>query len=202
MINFKVDMIHIKPMNVGLIAKVCRVSKKAVLNWIYGECGHKKIKLKAFGTPGGHYRVWPSDLAAFLELHKMDIPFRWQDSRKLIVMCVDLGLTTLESVKDAAAVYNLNNVVFSATDIYDACFTLGEQKPKLIFVSEAFYLSDASAVTFFSSKCPVFLIADDLDSLKHNQSTLPHLFKGYATTEHAHIIQAIRDINKKTTQGV
>ena len=58
--GLKLATVYRKPMSVGLVAKVCRVSKKTVLNWIYRDA------LKAFTTYGGHYRIWPGDLKEFI----------------------------------------------------------------------------------------------------------------------------------------
>ena len=42
--GLKASAVYRKPLNVGLVAKICRVSKKTVLNWIYRDA------LKAFKT--------------------------------------------------------------------------------------------------------------------------------------------------------
>src|SRR6266446_5950305 len=73
--GLKMSMVYRKPLNVGLVAKICRVSKKTVLNWIY------KDALKAFTTLGGHYRVWPGDLKKFLTKAGIDVPFHFVDDR-------------------------------------------------------------------------------------------------------------------------
>ena len=48
------------------VANYCAVTNDGVLKWI------KSGKLRAFSTPGGHYRVSAEDFRAFLE--KYDIP--------------------------------------------------------------------------------------------------------------------------------
>ena len=48
------------------VARYCAVTNDGVLKWI------KSNKLRAFSTPGGHYRVSAEDFRAFLE--KYEIP--------------------------------------------------------------------------------------------------------------------------------
>ena len=48
------------------VAHYCAVTNDGVLKWI------KSGKLRAFSTPGGHYRVSAEDFRSFLE--KYDIP--------------------------------------------------------------------------------------------------------------------------------
>ena len=50
------------------VANICGVVNQTAINWIKG--GH----LKAFKTPGGQFRVYPDDLAAFMTERAMRIP--------------------------------------------------------------------------------------------------------------------------------
>lgn len=56
-----------KPLTTGEIAQICQVSQATVLNWI------RDRGLKAYATPGGHYRVLPSDLRSFAVQYHMPI---------------------------------------------------------------------------------------------------------------------------------
>src|SRR5512138_1031670 len=56
-----------KPLTTGEIARICQVSQATVLNWI------RDRGLNAFATPGGHYRVFPSELADFAARYQMPI---------------------------------------------------------------------------------------------------------------------------------
>ena len=56
-----------KPLTTGEIARICHVSQATVLNWI------RDRGLKAYATPGGHYRVVPSDLQSFAARYRMPI---------------------------------------------------------------------------------------------------------------------------------
>jgi len=54
-----------RPLTTGEVARHLYVSNGAVLKWI------KSGKLKAYRTPGGHYRIKRRDFAAFLDKHGM-----------------------------------------------------------------------------------------------------------------------------------
>ena len=56
-----------KPLTTGEIARICHVSQATVLNWIHDR------GLNAYATPGGHYRVLPSELRQFTARHNMPI---------------------------------------------------------------------------------------------------------------------------------
>ena len=49
------------------VARYCAVTNDGVLKWI------KSGKLRAFSTPGGHYRVSAEDFRAFLEKYEIPI---------------------------------------------------------------------------------------------------------------------------------
>ena len=55
-----------KPLTTGEIARICQVSQATVLNWI------RDRGLHAYATPGGHYRVLPSELGCDLERMNRD----------------------------------------------------------------------------------------------------------------------------------
>ena len=60
-------MTEIHPLTTGQVARYCHVSRATILNWI------KKSVLKAYATPGGHFRVLSADLLSFLEAHGMPV---------------------------------------------------------------------------------------------------------------------------------
>lgn len=49
------------------VAHYCGVTRQGVIKWI------KQGKLKAYTTPGGHYRIWKVDFRAFLEEHNLPV---------------------------------------------------------------------------------------------------------------------------------
>ena len=50
------------------VSTICGVVNQTAINWI------RNGYLKAFKTPGGQFRVYPDDLAAFMQERKMQIP--------------------------------------------------------------------------------------------------------------------------------
>jgi two-component system response regulator VicR len=60
-------MTESKPLTTGQAARYCDVSQATIINWI------KKGKLKAYATPGGHYRIPLADFLSFLKTYKMPV---------------------------------------------------------------------------------------------------------------------------------
>ena len=124
----KLSGIHRKPLNVGLVAKICRVSKKTVLNWIY------KDALKAFTTFGGHYRIWPGDLKEFIVKAGMDVPFQFVDERKTTFLIVDDDTMYSNLLKESLCSRFPSADVIMTDDGYEALLLIGERKPQLLLL--------------------------------------------------------------------
>jgi len=124
----KLSGIHRKPLNVGLVAKICRVSKKTVLNWIY------KDALKAFTTFGGHYRIWPGDLKDFIVKAGLDVPFQFVDERKTTFLIVDDDPIYSNLLKEALCARFPSADVVMTDDGYEALLLIGERKPQLLLL--------------------------------------------------------------------
>lgn len=124
----KLSGVHRKPLNVGLVAKICRVSKKTVLNWIY------KDALKAFTTFGGHYRVWPGDLKEFLVKSGIDVPFQYVDERKTTFLIVDDDPAYSTLLKESLCGRFPHADVVMTDDGYEALLLIGERKPQLLLL--------------------------------------------------------------------
>ncbi len=126
--GFKQSMVHRKPLSVGQAAKVCRVSKKTVLNWIYRDA------LKAFTTFGGHYRIWPGDLKKFLGTAGMDIPFQYVDDRQTTFLLVDDDPAYTLLLKEAICTQFENADILTSDDGYEALLLIGERKPHVVLL--------------------------------------------------------------------
>jgi two-component system OmpR family response regulator len=121
-------MTHKKPLSVGQAAEICRVSKKTVLNWIYDGA------LKAFTTYGGHYRIWPANLKAFLDAAGMDIPFDFVDDRTTHILIIDDDHDYSQMLKSAINA-ELPNVEITVTDDgYEGLMLIGDIKPQLVIL--------------------------------------------------------------------
>jgi two-component system OmpR family response regulator len=124
----KLSGIHRKPLNVGLVAKICRVSKKTVLNWIY------KDALKAFTTFGGHYRIWPGELKDFIVKAGLDVPFQFVDERKTTFLIVDDDPSYSNLLKESLCTRFPSADVVMTDDGYEALLLIGERKPQLLLL--------------------------------------------------------------------
>ena len=120
--------VYRKPMNVGLVAKICRVSKKTVLNWIYRDA------LKAFTTYGGHYRIWPGDLKKFMIRAGLDVPFQYVDERQTTFLIIDDDPAYTLLLKEAICAYFPSADVITTDDGYEALLLIGERKPHIVML--------------------------------------------------------------------
>jgi two-component system OmpR family response regulator len=126
--GIKQSAVYRKPLSVGQAAKICRVSKKTVLNWIY------KDALKAFTTFGGHYRIWPGDLEKLLRKAGMDIPFHFVDDRQTTFLIVDDDGAYSMLLKEAICSEFPNADIITTDDGYEALLLIGERKPRVVLL--------------------------------------------------------------------
>jgi excisionase family DNA binding protein len=117
-----------KPLSVGQVAEICRVSKKTVLNWIYDG------GMKAFTTYGGHYRIWPANVKKFLDSTGMDIPFDYVDDRTTHILIIDDDVD-FSNILKSAIIAELPEVEVTTTDDgYEGLMLIGEVKPQLVIL--------------------------------------------------------------------
>lgn len=115
-----------KPLGVGQVASICRVSKKTVLNWIYEGA------LKAFTTYGGHYRIWPVNLKKFLDAAGMDIPFDYVDETATRILIIDDEKPYAQMVKSVISAELPTVDIVMTDDPYEGLLLIGERKPHLL----------------------------------------------------------------------
>jgi len=112
------------------VARYCAVTNDGVLKWI------KSGKLRAFSTPGGHYRVSAEDFRAFLE--KFDIPvdegFFQGSQRERAVLVVDDEPNIREIVGRLLKELDPDLRVEEACDGYEAGIKIGSLQPDLVIV--------------------------------------------------------------------
>jgi excisionase family DNA binding protein len=121
-------MTYKKPLSVGQVAEICRVSKKTVLNWIYDG------GMKAFTTYGGHYRIWPGNVKRFLDATGMDIPFDYVDERTTNILIIDDDNDFTLILKNAIQFELPEANVTTTDDGYEGLMLIGELKPQLVIL--------------------------------------------------------------------
>jgi excisionase family DNA binding protein len=112
------------------VASYCAVTNDGVLKWI------KSGKLRAFSTPGGHYRVSAEDFRAFLEKYEIPIDesFFRGGQRRRTVLVVDDEPNIRDIVQRLLKEMDANLRVEEACDGYDAGIKIGSLHPDLIIM--------------------------------------------------------------------
>ncbi len=78
-------MARSKPLTTGQAAEYCQVSQATIINWI------KKGALKAYTTPGGHYRILMPDFLSFLQTYGIPVDPTLEESPRARVLVVGGG---------------------------------------------------------------------------------------------------------------
>jgi two-component system OmpR family response regulator len=112
------------------VAKYCAVTNDGVLKWI------KSGKLKAFSTPGGHYRISADDFRAFLQKYEIpvDEAFFRSPARARTVLVVDDEPDVREVVRRILANLSVELRVEEASDGYEAGIKIGTLQPDLVIM--------------------------------------------------------------------
>ena len=113
-----------RPITTGQAARYCHVSQATILNWI------KEGKLKAYATPGGHYRILPPDFLSFLESYRMPVDSTLRTSARPRVLIVSAGspATRLAQTLRKDESYN----VALASDGYAAAAQVARLEPDAV----------------------------------------------------------------------
>lgn len=159
------------PLSVGEVARILRVSKPCVLNWI------NKGALKAFTTYGGHHRLWASDVKAFLDKAGMDIPFTFEEehpNRRVLIIDDDPIYTNLMRQVIKTELPGVD--VTTTDDGYEALILIGEINPQLVVLDikmpklDGFKVLERLAVRKPGHNMKVLVVSGHLD-----QETLDRL---------------------------
>lgn len=116
------------------VANICGVVNQTAINWIRSDY------LKAFKTPGGQFRVYPDDLAAFMVNRNMRLPQSLLDlcttknfvSNSILIVDDDSGLNTviakyIEKKFDGMQIYQ-------AFDGFDAGAQMADKRPRCVIL--------------------------------------------------------------------
>jgi len=110
------------------VAAYCQVTNDGVVKWI------KAKKLRAYSTPGGHYRIRKSDFREFLERYGMpvDTEFFAEERKKILV--VQDEQEVIDLIMRALGGDGSEFSILSAKDGYEAGLKIGTHKPDLVIL--------------------------------------------------------------------
>jgi excisionase family DNA binding protein len=112
------------------VARYCAVTNDGVLKWI------KSGKLRAFSTPGGHYRVSAEDFRTFLNRFDMPVDesfFRGSERRRSVLV-VDDEPNIREIVRRLLSEMDEDMHIEEACDGYEAGIKVGSLQPDLVIM--------------------------------------------------------------------
>jgi len=109
------------------VAQYCQVTNDGVVKWI------KAKKLKAYSTPGGHYRIRKSDFREFLGRYGMPVDPNFFAEEKKRILVVDDETNIVEVISQALG-DSATFQVSTASDGYEAGLKIGTFKPDLIIL--------------------------------------------------------------------
>ena len=112
------------------VARYCAVTNDGVLKWI------KSGKLRAFSTPGGHYRISAEDFREFLQRYDMPIDesFFRGTKRQRTVLVVDDEPDIREIVSRVLQELDDDMKIEEAADGYEAGIKIGSLAPDLVIM--------------------------------------------------------------------
>ena len=136
------------------VANICGVVNQTAINWI--RSGH----LKAFTTPGGQYRIYAKDLAAFLDKRGMSA-----SGEVLQVMMENANWNTIligmhESINEGIK-FEMENkfpefTLIQAFDWFEIGRKITESKPGVLIVDAELHGADVSRFIHTVKSDPVF----------------------------------------------
>ncbi|MBM4352916.1 MAG: helix-turn-helix domain-containing protein [Deltaproteobacteria bacterium] len=106
-------------------ARICNANIASIKNWI------QKGLLRAFRTPGGHYRIKRRDLELFLKKYNMPYPFQEKAEKQVFLVSRDSTLAS-EVEKGLSG-----HLVKSCGDVLEAALCVGLDRPDILAIDLA-----------------------------------------------------------------
>jgi len=117
-----------RPLTTGEVATYCHVSKESVVKWIKGG------KLKAYRTPGGHYRILKNTLKEFLQAYGMPVDQDYFGVHSRRILIVDDEPAIREMLSRHLISNGQPYEVETAKDGYEAGHKVASFKPDLLIL--------------------------------------------------------------------
>ena len=136
------------------VANICGVVNQTAINWIRN--GH----LKAFTTPGGQYRIYAKDLAAFLDMRGMSasgevLQIMIENANwNTFLIAVDQSINN--SLKDEIANLLPSHSIIQASDWFEIGRKMTEEKPGYVLLDTSIPGVDISKFINTVKEDPVF----------------------------------------------
>lgn len=105
------------------VAKICCANITSIKNWI------ERGKLRAFRTPGGHYRVERAVLIDFLNRYAMPNPFFTRDNKVVIFVTSDADA---QAALRAGLESNVD--IINTADAFEAAIHIGDAHPNAVIM--------------------------------------------------------------------
>lgn len=148
-------------------ADFCHVSYMSVKRWIWAG------RLKAFKTPGGHFRIYRNDLIDFMRGNEIPVP---QDAiviRKRVLI-VEGDETAREGIADYLRMNGPELEVATARDAYDAGAMVGQFRPDIILLDLMMPHLDGFSVCERLKKSPLthdirIIVMTGFDTVEENR---------------------------------
>jgi len=136
------------------VANICGVVNQTAINWIRN--GH----LKAFTTPGGQYRIYAKDLAAFLDKRGMSASGEVLqviiENANWNVMLVAASQSVNDSLKSELQSRFPDFSIIQAFDWFEIGRKMAEEKPGFVLLDESLPGVDISRFINTIREDPVF----------------------------------------------
>lgn len=117
-----------RALTTGQMAEYCQVRPATVFNWI------KEGKLKAYSTPGGHYRVRLEDFLDFLERYEIPIDEDFFAPPGNRILIVDDEPSVVEFIESALSGAEEGYRFERASDGYEAGLKVASFEPNLVIL--------------------------------------------------------------------
>ena len=116
------------PMTTGDVARYCHVTVPGVLKWI------KADKLRAYSTPGGHFRIRPQDFRRFLEENDMPVDEEFFLGSPIRILVVDDEEEVRDAIVSSLESSGLGCETDTAADGYEAGVKIARSRPHFVLL--------------------------------------------------------------------